>query len=52
MFVGSLEMEGADVIVDLQENNGSQKDKYRVFWECLQRYLRDSTAVHEHHYGI
>ena len=43
----ALEMEDADIIVDLRENNGSRSDKYKVFWECLQRFLQESTAVHE-----
>ena len=47
----ALEMEDADIIVDLRENNGSQSDKYKVFWECLQRYLQESTAVHERRHG-
>ena len=47
----ALEMEDADVIVDLRENNGSQSDKYKVFWECLATYLRDATAVHERRHG-
>ena len=44
-------MEDADIIVDLWENNGSQSDKYKLFWECLQRFLQESTAVHECHDG-
>lgn len=47
----ALEMEDPDVIVDLRENNGRKSDKYKVFWECLARYLRDSTAVHERRQG-
>lgn len=48
----ALEMEDTDIIVDLRENNGSQSDEYKVFWECLQSFLRDSTAVHERRHGI
>ena len=44
----ALEMEDADVVVDLRENNG---DKYKVFLECLATYLRDATAVHERRNG-
>ena len=48
----ALEMEDTDIIVDLRENNGSQSDEYKVFWECLQSFLRDSTAVHERRHSI
>ena len=43
----ALEMEDADIIVDLRENNGSHSDKYEEFWKCLQIFLQESTAVHE-----
>ena len=39
----ALEMEDADIVIDLRENNGSHSDKFKVFWECLQRFLQDST---------
>ena len=43
----ALEMEDADIIVDLRENNGSHSDKYEEFWKCLKIFLQKSTAVHE-----
>ena len=33
------------------ESNGSRSDKYKVFWECLQWLLQESTAVHECRHG-
>lgn len=43
-----LEMEDPDLIIDLRENN---TDKYKVFWECMQKYLNESTAVQERRHG-
>jgi hypothetical protein len=47
----ALEMEDPDLIVDLRENNGRTTDKFKVFWECMEKYLNESTAVQERRHG-
>ena len=47
----ALDMEDPDLIVDLRENNGRTTDKFKVFWECMEKYLNESTAVQERRHG-
>ena len=43
-----LEMEDADVVIDLREHNHSISDmKFKLFWEQCKAYLQEVTAVHE-----
>ena len=40
-----------DLVVDLRENNGRQTDKFKVFWDCMEKYLSETTAVQERRHG-
>ena len=41
----ALDMEDPDIIVDLRELNENNNNKYLVFWDAMQRFLTDQTAV-------
>lgn len=47
----AMEMEDPDLIIDLRENNGRNTDTFKVFWECMERYLNETTAVQERRHG-
>ena len=43
----ALEMEDQDLMVDLRELNKGHRDKFALFWEKMNVYLNESSAVHE-----
>ena len=47
----ALEMEDPDLVVDLRENDGRQTDKFKLFWDCMEKYLSETTAVQERCHG-
>lgn len=47
----ALEMEDPDLLLDLHAHNASHSDQFSVFWEKLQAFLNDQSAVHEWHHG-
>ena len=47
----ALEMEDADLVVDLRESNKLHSNKFSVFWEKMKVYLDESTSVHERRHG-
>ena len=47
----ALEMEDADLVVDLRESNKLHCNKFSVFWEKMKVYLDESTSVHERKHG-
>ena len=44
-------MEDPDLIVDLRENHGSTSDKFKMFCDCMKRYLSKTTAVQRRCHG-
>ena len=47
----ALEMEDQDLMVDLRELNKGHSDMFAVFWEKMNVYLNESSAVHERRHG-
>ena len=47
----ALEMEDADLVVDLRESNKLHSNNFSVFWEKMKVYLDESTSVHERRHG-
>lgn len=43
----ALDSQDPDLIVDLRSLNSDGSDRYAVFWEHMEKYINDMSAVHE-----
>ena len=43
----ALEMEDPDIVIDLREVNKGHSSKFSMFWEKMNQYLNEASAVHE-----
>ena len=47
----ALEMEDTDIVIDLREVSKGHSSKFSMFWEKMNQYLNEASAVHERRHG-